>query len=123
MGVNGINLPAIQLPGAAAARTSAPRPQTADAAPKRAPSERGTAPTAPASPELNRKVQRTEQAIEVALSERSGTRLRIDKATNRIIAQIMDRDQNVIKQIPPEEALEIAARLREFRGHMFDESV
>ena len=123
MGIRSVTEPALEALAASAARAQAPRPQTAGAALPRAPSAPGTAPTAPASPELNTKVQRTTNTIEIILNERTGTRLRIDKATNRIVAQIVGRDNNIIKQIPPEEALKIAARLREFRGELFDESV
>ena len=123
MGIRSVTDPALKALAAPAARAQAPRPQTADAALRRASSVPETAPTAPASPELNTKVQRTTNTIEIVLNERTGTRLRIDKATNRIVAQIVGRDNNIIKQIPPEEALKIAARLREFRGEIFDESV
>ncbi|MCX5769660.1 MAG: flagellar protein FlaG [Candidatus Hydrogenedentes bacterium] len=123
MGIRSVTGPVLKALGAPAARTPAPRPLAADAAPPGASSAPGIAPTARASPELNTKVQRTNNTIEIVLNERTGTRLRIDKATKRIVAQIVGRDNNIIKQIPPEEALEIAARLREFRGEFFDESV
>ncbi len=122
MGIRSVTDPALNALAVAAARTQAPRPQNADAAPQRASSVPGTATKAPASPELNNTVQRT-NSIEIVLNERTGTRLRIDKATNRIVAQILGPDNNIIKQIPPEEALEIAARLRQLRGQLFDESV
>ncbi len=123
MGIRSVTEPALHTLASAAARAQAPRPQTAGAAQDKAVSVPGTAPPAPASPELNAKVRQTTNTIEIVLNERTGTRLRIDKATNRIVAQIVGRDNNVIKQIPPEEALRIAARLREFRGAMFDETV
>ena len=123
MGIRSVTDPALKALGETAARAQAPRPQNADAAREKGGSVPGTAPPAPASPELNKKVQRTNNVIEIVLNERTGTRLRIDKATNRIIAQIVGRDNNIIKQIPPEEALKIAARMREFRGEIFDESV
>jgi len=123
MGIRSVTGPALQAFSPAAAQHPAPRPQTADAAPPRASSGQGTAPMAQASPELNNHVQRTADSIEIVLNERDGTRIRIDRATRRIVAQILDRENNVIKQIPPEEALKIAARLRELRGELFDEFV
>jgi uncharacterized FlaG/YvyC family protein len=123
MGIRSVTDPALQALAGPAARARAPRPQNADAALPKASSVPGTAPKAPADPEPNAKVQRTTSTIEIVLSERTGTRLRIDKATNRIVAQIVGRDNNVIKQIPPEEALAIAARIREFRGEIFDKTV
>jgi len=55
--------------------------------------------------------------------QRTGTRLRIDEASKRIVAQIVDENNEVIKQIPPEEILKIAARFREISGKMFDRKV
>jgi len=48
------------------------------------------------------------------------TRLRIDEGTKRIVAQIVNEDHEVIKQIPPEELLRIAARFRDLQGKLFD---
>jgi uncharacterized FlaG/YvyC family protein len=52
---------------------------------------------------------------------RAGTRLRVDEASNRIVAQILDEANRVIKQIPPEELLKIAAQFRRFNGLIFDQ--
>ncbi len=123
MGIRSVTDPARQALAATAARAQAPRPQTAGADRDAATSVPGTAPPAHASPELNAKVRQTPNTIEIVLSERTGTRLHIDKGSNRIVAQIVGRDNNVIKQIPPEEALKIAARMRELHGVMFDETV
>jgi uncharacterized FlaG/YvyC family protein len=46
--------------------------------------------------------------------------LHFDEASKRVIAQIVDGNNEVIKQIPPEALLRIAARLREVQGRMFD---
>jgi len=56
-------------------------------------------------------------------SEASGVRLHVDAETNRIIAQIVDKDNKVVRQIPPEDALRIAAMTRELLGLLFDQSV
>jgi uncharacterized FlaG/YvyC family protein len=50
-------------------------------------------------------------------------RLRIDKSSNRVVAQMVNENNEVIKQIPPEELLRIAAKFRDFQGLLFDESV
>ena len=55
--------------------------------------------------------------------QRTGTRLRIDEASKRIVAQIVNEDNEVTKQIPPEELLRIAARSREISGKLFDRKV
>lgn len=52
--------------------------------------------------------------------EPTGTRMRIDKESKRIITQIVDQSNQVIKQIPPQELLQIAARFRQLEGVIFD---
>ncbi|MBI4557384.1 MAG: flagellar protein FlaG [Candidatus Hydrogenedentes bacterium] len=59
-------------------------------------------------------------AIEERASSRAGTRLRIDDNTRRIVAQILNGDNQVIKQIPPEDLLRIIARIAEIEGLLFD---
>jgi len=49
-------------------------------------------------------------------------RLRIDPQTERIIAEIVNEDNEVIKQVPPEELLELAATSRAIQGLLFDRS-
>jgi hypothetical protein len=50
-----------------------------------------------------------------------GSRMHVDKASKRIVVQIMDQNNEVIKQIPPEDLLKISARFGEFIGKMFDQ--
>jgi len=47
--------------------------------------------------------------------------MRIDKESHRVVAQLLNENNEVIRQIPPEEALEIAARFRRLQGMLFDE--
>ena len=39
----------------------------------------------------------------------------MDETSNRIIAQILNADNEVIKQIPPQELVDIVARIRELQ--------
>ncbi len=55
-----------------------------------------------------------------AASTRSGTHLYVDESTDRVIAQIVNANNEVIKQIPPEEFLKIVARFRNVVGTIFD---
>jgi flagellar protein FlaG len=59
--------------------------------------------------------------VEMAHSQRTGTRFRVDTDTQRLVAQIIGPDNQVIKQIPPEELLQIASRSHELFGLFFDE--
>ena len=51
------------------------------------------------------------------------TKYHIDESSHRIVAQILNENREVIRQLPPEELLEIAARFREVQGILFDKSV
>ena len=53
--------------------------------------------------------------------KRAGTRLSVDARTKRIVAQIVDETNQVIKQIPPEELLKIVAKSRSMYARLFDE--
>jgi len=59
----------------------------------------------------------------VVLSNTTSIRLRVDEATNRIIAQVVDENNEVVRQIPPEDALRIAANTRHLLGLLFDKTV
>ena len=58
-----------------------------------------------------------------AANARAGTRLHLDAETDRIVAQIVNTNNAVIRQIPPEEVLQVAARFRDLVGLLFDERV
>lgn len=68
--------------------------------------------------------EREEKKEVIAVEEqrrRTGTRMRIDEVTRRIVGQLIDQNNEVIKQIPPQELLEIAAQFRRLQGLLFDE--
>ncbi len=76
----------------------------------------------------DRATQRVRQKLDSLTAQRAsqtraGTRLRLDKATDRVIAQIVNQNIEVIRQIPPEEALRIAARFRDVVGLIFDQRI
>jgi flagellar protein FlaG len=48
--------------------------------------------------------------------------LRFDEATNRIVVKVIDtRTDKVIKEIPPEQLLHLAAKIQEMVGLLVDE--
>lgn len=53
----------------------------------------------------------------------NGLRLHVDEATNRVVAEIVNKNNEVIKQLPPKEALRIAARFRQMVGLIFDQKI
>lgn len=115
--VNGQDLAA--LAERFAAKTPAPPLRTAEAA------EAKTAPIKRFFPSLNEEqVQRAASSGEgVAKPFTSRPRLRVDETSNRVVAQIVNENNEVIKQIPPEEMLKISARMRRFVGLFFDERI
>ena len=52
---------------------------------------------------------------------RSGSRIHVDPATERIVVEILNANNEVIRQVPPEEVLRVAARFRQFVGLIFDQ--
>ena len=112
MGVGSVNGPGFNPQAGPAAR--APSPQS-----------RPVAKPARASPEpVEKPVQQPAEAPRIrAGPPRTGTRVRIDNANKQIVAQIVGENNEVIKQIPPEELLEIAARFRDLQGKLFDMKV
>ncbi len=119
MGVRGVSgqEPAALVPSSIA-RTPSPRPRAADP-------DEGTKPEIRAGPgpkeeQVQRAANRINQDPAVT---RSGVRLRIDKASKRIVAQIVNQNNEVIKQIPPEELLKVAANVRRMLGLLFDQEV
>ena len=103
--------------------------QTLPAAPA-ATSELTAAPLEPATQErrpLSEPITSEElgQAVEafggVVSTLNRGVRFQVDEGAGRLVAQVVDRDTNeVLRQIPPEEFLELASRLRDFVGLLLD---
>ncbi len=67
-------------------------------------------------------------AIETIVSEsrdnvRSGLRIHVDEATDRFVVEIVNSKNEVIRQIPPEEALRLKVLFRKITGIIFDQKV
>ncbi len=67
-------------------------------------------------------------AIETIVSEsrdkvRSGLRIHVDEATDRFVVEIVNAKNEVIRQIPPEEALRLKVLFRKITGIIFDQKV
>jgi len=86
--------------------------------------------TGKSTPEVGRTPspgERTERAARAAqddsAKQAAGMRLRIDDASKQVVAQIVNKNNEVIKQIPPEAVLKIAAQFQELCGKLFNETV
>ena len=125
MGVRGVNGQGLAAPVSFPAAAVSPREAPPSPGPRTAETVRDTAPAARTGPGPSEEKQAT------AASEnrpnppvtRSGVRMRLDEASKRIVGQITNDMNEVIKQIPPEELLRIAARIRELQGTLFDRQV
>ena len=56
----------------------------------------------------------------VELVTPSSTRIRVDEDSKRIVIQIVDANNEVVKQTPPKELLEFSARFKRLQGLLFD---
>ena len=90
-----------------------PTPEKAAGAPAPAPVEADT----------GRKLQAAVDAITARSQSnvRSGARIHVDKATDRVVVEIVNADNEVIRQLPAEEVLRIAANLEHLTGLIFDQ--
>jgi flagellar protein FlaG len=89
----------------------APQPQAATARAGRG----------PGSPQVS-EWQEGHQAQLEALIAHMGYRVGFtkDERTGRVVCRVMDQEGEVIRQIPPEEMLELAAKMDEVAGLIFD---
>ncbi len=79
------------------------------------------------APEVSQGEQ-VQPAVQAAEARRArvtptGLRLHVDEATDRVVAEIVNESNEVIKQLPPKEALRIAARFRHVVGLIFDQQI
>ena len=59
---------------------------------------------------------------EAATLANRGVRITIDSSTQQVVTQVIDRNTDeVVRQIPPQELLDISQRLRTFVGTLLDE--
>ncbi len=105
------------LPSSLSRRPS-PQPRNAEPAKEAVTTERASP-----SPAVKETEGNAQPVVENPAMRRAGTRLHVDAESKRIVAQIIDKNNQVIKQIPPEELLEISAKMRELQSLLFDESV
>jgi len=100
---------------------SAPQPDPVrperSAAPVNAPP-----PEAPPPPSANASQQVAEAlAAQAAAKKGSGARIRLDDSSNRVVVQILNEKDEVIKQLPPDDLLRALERFREITGLIFDQ--
>ena len=116
--VSGLDLPArALLPAAVVSPRDAPPPgpRTADTVGDTAPAARdGPGPSEEYKPIA------ANGTPPPKVVQSSGVKMRLDEGSKRIVAQITNEMDEVIKQIPPEELLKIVAKIRQLHGMLFD---
>jgi len=111
-----VEVSSVQQAGPDVTRLNANAPQLSTAQADGATVER------PESRPSEEQVQRTVAAREPAQqAEASRARISVDESSNRLIAQVVDENNEVIKQYPPEALLQFTARFRKLQGLLFDE--
>ncbi|MBI5092490.1 MAG: flagellar protein FlaG [Candidatus Hydrogenedentes bacterium] len=106
----------VSLVAAVDART----PRAPQGAPQQAPVQPEAKPEAKGPPGED-KIKTAAKAANVILANQgTGVRLRVDQESSQVIVQLINDKNEVIKQIPPEEMLQIAARMRELEGMLFN---
>ncbi len=117
MGINGVNGQELAaLFDLRAARTPAPGFRTKEAEPDR--------PETTAQPRPGKNEEQEQQAASVVTQtplEVTRRAFRFDDDAKRVVVQVIAENNEVIKQIPPEEFLRMAARLRQIQELLFDE--
>lgn len=119
MGINSINgqIPAVLNP-MNATRVPAPQIRASEGA-----SEANLKSQQPQEP----KKEQVKQAAKPVEQEMPGInanvpRFTIHGDTKQVIAQIVDEHNKVVRQIPPEDLLRVAARMRKLEGLLFDKT-
>ena len=70
----------------------------------------------------------TQSAVKTIISEsrdriRSGSRIHVDEATDQFVVEIVNSKNEVIRQIPLEEALRLEVLFQQITGLIFDKQV
>jgi flagellar protein FlaG len=67
--------------------------------------------------------QRIQKAIEEFQGRATGLEFRVDDQTDQVIVRVVNKASGkVIRQIPPEEFIEMSKRLADLRGILFDQT-
>jgi uncharacterized FlaG/YvyC family protein len=116
MRVEGFNVAGAQAPEAARPESPAPRLSTAQPV---APPRFVQLKAERLEEEQVRRADETRSSVSPVPDSRS--RIRVDEASNRLIAQVVNENNQVIKQYPPEAILKFSARFKKLQGVLFDE--
>lgn len=116
MGLEGIN--SNTLRGLDAGRVIHSVPETSTKA--TVPSEARSTTTSPAPAGVETASRGVPKRLGAEQQLPPNTRLRVDEESNRIVAQILDENNEVVRQIPPEALLDLSTRFSRLEGLLFD---
>jgi hypothetical protein len=96
-------------------------PNVPEASARAAVSRLESRPAAPLdSPSAEPEPRGVPQTLAVRQQLPPNTRLRVDEESNQIVAQILDENNEVVRQIPPEALLELSSKFNRLEGLLFD---
>ena len=96
-------------------------PNVPQASAESAASRLGAKPEAPLdSPTAEPEPRGVPQTLAVRQQLPPNTRLRVDEESNQIVAQILNENNEVVRQIPPEALLELSSKFNRLEGLLFD---
>lgn len=119
MASDGLTLQSLATPSSAELGAAA---HAAHEAPRAAAKPAVTPPEPSDTPVTREQVQRFAELVGEAVSRLNhGIRYEIDESTDTVITKVIDRETNeVIRQIPPDEMLDMMHRVRQYIGVLLD---
>lgn len=113
---------AIPASGSGASPPGAREPSAAEA---ESPAMESKKPVDEIEKETREKIEKIAQAMdEYVRSSQRSLKIRVDSRTGRTIVRVISKeDGRTIREIPPEQALNLASRMEEMMGFLFDEKV
>lgn len=123
MDFNTYDLPPVGARDGPAAQTAGPRRTVRPVLDAKQAVEGGAsrASDAPAPERLTGAIQRVNETVESLLGVDKRLRFRVDDATGTVIATLTDgKTEEIVRQIPSEDFLDVAARLRELGSLLLD---
>lgn len=106
--------------GADLIRLTATHPESRSVQP---PTAAGDAAAATAASETQAVKPQPAAATETAALDSNRLRFQVDKDSGKTVAQLVDTDGRVLRQIPSEEAIELAKALNKYAGMFVDRKV
>lgn len=77
---------------------------------------------APGEEQVQRSAENPGAAEVASVLSTNRPRLRVDEESQQIVIQIVDKNNEVVKQIPPEDLLQLSQKFDRLQGLLFDQT-